>query len=475
MKNNFITKIIGATLAFAMMIGGAVGINAAKEAKEVNAVETTTTYTFTSKSWGAKIGSTTANWTSGKDGAGFINDGIQVTNNASYNGANGTSPTSFTNVSRVVLTYNTNKSAGSGTAVVQIGSNPVISKNWAYSSGDGRSANYTLTYDYSPVQTGSVKITLNTTTNSIYLVSCSITEQGGEEQPISKVSSVTINNAPDSIVTDVNVGSTGPTLTATATMREGEDVPSYTWASDNENAVKIGSTTGALQYVGNGTAHITATASLPAGEEEGDTNVGTVTIQTSNLVGSNDNPFTVAQALSVATAAGETATSYDCYTTGKISRVSSEAFNSTYGNKTFWISADGSANNELEVYRCLYLDNKKMTQSQFNSVEVGDTVTVVGQLIYFGSETLEYTQGCYLVAHNKPALPRVSISEANQSLDAGNTLTLHAVVENPVENYSLVWESGDTDILTVASSGELTATVTAGNNAGSTTVVSPSA
>ncbi len=37
MKNNFITKIIGATLAFAMMIGGAVGINTSKQAKEVNA------------------------------------------------------------------------------------------------------------------------------------------------------------------------------------------------------------------------------------------------------------------------------------------------------------------------------------------------------------------------------------------------------------------------------------------------------
>ena len=37
MKNNFITKIIGATLAFAMMIGGAVGINAAKQAKELRA------------------------------------------------------------------------------------------------------------------------------------------------------------------------------------------------------------------------------------------------------------------------------------------------------------------------------------------------------------------------------------------------------------------------------------------------------
>ena len=46
MKNNFITKIIGATLAFAMMIGGAVGINAAKEAKEAYAATNSTTYSL---------------------------------------------------------------------------------------------------------------------------------------------------------------------------------------------------------------------------------------------------------------------------------------------------------------------------------------------------------------------------------------------------------------------------------------------
>lgn len=47
MKNNFITKIIGATLAFAMMIGGAVGINVAKQAKEVNAAATTVSWAGT--------------------------------------------------------------------------------------------------------------------------------------------------------------------------------------------------------------------------------------------------------------------------------------------------------------------------------------------------------------------------------------------------------------------------------------------
>ena len=59
MKNNFITKIIGATLAFAMMIGGAVGINAAKQAKEVNASETAT-MTADSNSSSATVNNKTA-------------------------------------------------------------------------------------------------------------------------------------------------------------------------------------------------------------------------------------------------------------------------------------------------------------------------------------------------------------------------------------------------------------------------------
>ena len=139
------------------------------------------TYTFTSKSWTATSGGSAANWTSGKDGAGFSNNGIQVTTSAT--GANGTSPESFSNITEIVLTYNTNKSKGAGTAVVQIGENESDSQNWAYSSGDGTSANYTLTYSYDTPQSGNVKITLNTTTNSIYLVSCKITYGGGGDTP----------------------------------------------------------------------------------------------------------------------------------------------------------------------------------------------------------------------------------------------------------------------------------------------------
>ena len=132
-------------------------------------------YNFTSKQWTAIIDgtSTSADWTSGKDGAGFSNNGVQVT--TSVTGANATSPISYNNISKIVVTYNTNKSKGAGTFEVKIGTNEAVSKDWAYSTGDGTSANYTLQYDYATPQSGSVKITANTTTNSIYVSSIAIT------------------------------------------------------------------------------------------------------------------------------------------------------------------------------------------------------------------------------------------------------------------------------------------------------------
>ena len=131
------------------------------------------TYVFTTKDWAAKIGSTSADWTSGKSGAGFSNNGIQVTTASS--GANATSPISFDNISQVVVTYNTNKSAGAGSLDVKIGDNSKISQDWKYSgSGDGRTSNYTATFNLSPVQNGKVTLTANTTTNSIYVVSIKV-------------------------------------------------------------------------------------------------------------------------------------------------------------------------------------------------------------------------------------------------------------------------------------------------------------
>ena len=130
--------------------------------------QTTTTYTFSSKSWAASP----ANWTSGKDGNQMQSGrGVQVTTGAS--GANATSPISFTNVSKIVVTYSTNASAGAGSIKIKIGSNTEVSQNVTKTGG---TTDRTLTYNFSPNQTGSVKVTVTCSTNSIYIKSIAITE-----------------------------------------------------------------------------------------------------------------------------------------------------------------------------------------------------------------------------------------------------------------------------------------------------------
>ena len=137
------------------------------------------TYVFTSAKWAATLNGAEANWTSGKDGSGFNNDGIQVTSNANSTGANGTTVQSFTAVTKVVVIYNTNKSAGEGTLDLKIGNNTVHSENWAYAgSGDGRTANYTCTFDIATPESGQITLTVNTTTNSIYVVGVNVTASG---------------------------------------------------------------------------------------------------------------------------------------------------------------------------------------------------------------------------------------------------------------------------------------------------------
>ena len=127
--------------------------------------------TFTTKQWGTN-GSSDFTWTSVAEGGGFNNNGIQVT--TLFSGANANTNKTFASVSQVIVTYNTNKSAGAGTLELKIGSNAAHEESWAWSSGDGRSANYTCTFNVSPTESGVINLKANTTTNSIYIVGVTV-------------------------------------------------------------------------------------------------------------------------------------------------------------------------------------------------------------------------------------------------------------------------------------------------------------
>ncbi len=215
---------------------------------------TDVTYTFTSKSWAATSGGSTADWTKGSDGNGFTSgQGIQVTTGTT--GANGTSPSSFTNISKIVVTYNTNKSQGVGSIEIKIGENSSKTNNVQYSGdGNGTSSNFTTQFDYATTQTGNVNLKVNTTTNSIWVKSVTITYTEDTRTAVD-INSLTFS--PDFVV----IG--GSSATATA----GHNTPACTTATFTYESLDTDKATctsaGVITAVAKGTARIKATMSIP--------------------------------------------------------------------------------------------------------------------------------------------------------------------------------------------------------------------
>lgn len=127
----------------------------------------TYTYTFTSKAWGDETNS----WTSGKDGNQMQSGrGVQVT--AGVSGANATCKTSMSNVSKAVVVYSTNASNGAGKIKLSIGNSEVEQSV----TTTGGTTDRNLDFDFSSTSpSGTPKITVTCTTNSIYIKSITFT------------------------------------------------------------------------------------------------------------------------------------------------------------------------------------------------------------------------------------------------------------------------------------------------------------
>ena len=239
--------------------------------------EETVKYVFTTADWNATINGAAANWTSGKAGSGFSNNGIQVTTNAASTGANGTSPVAYENISKIVVTYNTNKSAGKGSIVAQIGENSSTTNNVAYTSGDGRSANYTTEFTYATPQTGNIKLTVNTTTNSIYLVSAEITYTPSAPDTRTEVNMTSFTAEETTLIK-------GNTTSTSVSNDQSGWTAAYTYSSNNTNVATINGN-GVITAEGKGTATITASLNIDA--EDPDYKVGETASKTIDVTVNN--------------------------------------------------------------------------------------------------------------------------------------------------------------------------------------------
>ena len=115
------------------------------------------------------------------------------------------------------------------------------------------------------------------------------------------------------------------------------------------------------------------------------------------IVGTLENPFTVAGAIKYVKTLGSDVQSPELmYVKGKISQIADAGTfteGGTFGNATFYISDDGSTSgDQFYCYRILYLGNQKFQAGQ-TDIKVGDEVIICGKLVNYKGNTPETVQG----------------------------------------------------------------------------------
>lgn len=118
--------------------------------------------------------------------------------------------------------------------------------------------------------------------------------------------------------------------------------------------------------------------------------------------GTAEKPYTVADALALL-ADGQTPTGV--YVKGIVSQV--DEVSTQHGNATYWISDDGTTDNQMEAYRGKYLENANFTSE--DQIQVGDEVVVTGNIVLYGNDKIpEFSQGNYLysLTRNTPEVTK---------------------------------------------------------------------
>ena len=136
----------------------------------------------------------------------------------------------------------------------------------------------------------------------------------------------------------------------------------------------------------------------------------TYTIVSLDHAGTEADPYTVADAITLLTAAPST-TFEDVYVSGIISQV--DSYNSKYNSITYWISDDGTTTDQFEVY-----SGKGLNGADFSSEDdliVGSEVTVKGNIKKYNS-IFEFDVNSQIVSLVEPTYPIINVENATLNL-----------------------------------------------------------
>lgn len=109
--------------------------------------------------------------------------------------------------------------------------------------------------------------------------------------------------------------------------------------------------------------------------------------------GTAADPYNVSKVLQI-TKAGTYDENAEVYIKGIVHKIQS-IDTSNYGNATYYISDNGEAANDFEIFRGMYINGDKFTSA--DQLKVGQTVVVCGKIIKY-KETFELAQGNKLIS-----------------------------------------------------------------------------
>lgn len=215
--------------------------------------------------------------------------------------------------------------------------------------------------------------------------------------------------------TNVYTGTTAGNLAATVTYNETAIVgATVTWSGNNDEVATINEETGVVTLVADGSVTFTATyAGNSDYAEKTATYVMTVTNVDPNAPGSENNPYTVAEAIAATPTSG---TTDNVYIKGIVSQFYNTSIVGDGNNYRYYISDDGTTTNQLLVYNGKGLNN--VAFSNASDLQIGDEVVIYGGLTNYKG-TKEVASGNYIVSLKRAAT--ITVADANINVDAAGS------------------------------------------------------
>lgn len=224
--------------------------------------------------------------------------------------------------------------------------------------------------------------------------------------------------------TKAEAGFSFSAATAEATLGEEFEAPTFNnpnnvevvFDSSEPTVATVDATTGAITILAAGTTTIRATSEANDTYKAGSASY-TLTVTDPNQPGTENKPYTVAQAIEATPTSGKTE---NVYIKGIVSAFYNTSIVGDGSNYRYYISDDGTTDNQLLVYKGKGLNN--VAFSDADDLLVGDEVVVLGDLTMY-SNAPEVASGNYIVSLNRPedTTPKITVAPAEVEETADET------------------------------------------------------